>query len=77
MLPVIRPWQLQGNTSGSVRTGRSDPVSLYHYYQTLWAQKKCPGEDSHADLRWVIREKMMGQDPHLYSQSVSILIMLE
>lgn len=66
----IRPWQLQGSSSGSGRTGRSDPVSLYHYYQALWAQRKCPGEDSHADLRWVIREKMMGQDPHLYSQNV-------
>lgn len=68
----IRPWQLQGMQSGSGRSGRSDPVSLYHYYQALWAQRKCPGEDSHADLRWVIREKMLGQDPHLYSQNTLV-----
>ncbi|XP_026275131.1 centriolar and ciliogenesis-associated protein HYLS1 [Frankliniella occidentalis] len=65
----IRPWQLQGQPSGPSRVGPSDPVSRYHYYQSLWAKHKCPGEDSHADLRWVIREKMLGQDPHLYSKN--------
>ncbi|KAJ1519712.1 hypothetical protein ONE63_004973 [Megalurothrips usitatus] len=65
----IRPWQLQGASSGYGRVARSDPVSLYHYYQNLWAKRKCPGEDPHADLRWIIREKMLGQDPHLYSQN--------
>ncbi|KAK3909240.1 Hydrolethalus syndrome protein 1-like protein [Frankliniella fusca] len=68
----IRPWQLQGPTSGPPRVGPSDPVSRYHYYQALWAKQKCPGEDSHADLRWVIREKMLGQDPHLYSKNVAV-----
>lgn len=40
---------------------KTDPVSLYQAYQKDWAKFKgniC--ESSHADLRWSIREKMMG-----------------
>ncbi|XP_049834678.1 uncharacterized protein LOC126278543 isoform X1 [Schistocerca gregaria] len=56
----IKPWQLQRGSMPS----RSDPVSLYHKYQTYWRQQKVPGEDSRAELRWRVREKMIGQDPH-------------
>lgn len=40
---------------------KSDPVSLYQAYQKDWVKFKsniC--ESSHSDLRWSIREKMMG-----------------
>ena len=40
---------------------KTDPVSLYQAYQKDWEKFKpniC--ESSHADLRWSIREKMMG-----------------
>lgn len=40
---------------------KTDPVSLYHAYQKDWEKFKpniC--ESSHSDLRWSIREKMMG-----------------
>lgn len=40
---------------------RTDPVTLYHAYQKDWEKFKnniC--ESSHSDLRWTIREKMMG-----------------
>lgn len=40
---------------------KTDPVSLYQAYQKDWAKFKsniC--ESSHSDLRWSIREKMMG-----------------
>lgn len=68
----IRSWKFQGKQSGPQKPAASDPVKLYHYYQSLWAKRKCPGEDSRAELRWLIREKMLGQDPHLYSKTVSV-----
>ncbi|KDR19697.1 uncharacterized protein LOC110829687 [Zootermopsis nevadensis] len=43
---------------------RCDPVKLYHYYQDIWKQQKVPGECCHSDLRWCIRERMLGEDPH-------------
>ncbi|CAH2263426.1 uncharacterized protein LOC120627527 [Pararge aegeria] len=41
---------------------KSDPVSLYHYYTSLWAKYKpnVPGENDWSDLRWNIRQKMVG-----------------
>lgn len=57
---VIRPWQLQPGSG----QGKSDPVALYHHYQNIWQKQKVPGEDAHSDLRWRIRERMLGQDPH-------------
>ncbi|KAJ2942602.1 hypothetical protein O0L34_g2069 [Tuta absoluta] len=41
---------------------KSDPVSLYHYYTSLWAKYKSnvPGENDWADLRWQIRQRMAG-----------------
>ncbi|XP_046388793.1 uncharacterized protein LOC124157809 [Ischnura elegans] len=43
---------------------KCDPVSLYHWYQEYWNKQKVPGEDPHKKLRWAVREKMLGDDPH-------------
>ncbi|KAJ9590793.1 hypothetical protein L9F63_016179 [Diploptera punctata] len=59
----IKPWNLNcGLQPGTVK--RCDPVLLYKYYQDIWKQQKVPGENSHSDLRWCIREQMLGTDPH-------------
>ncbi|BES94102.1 Hypothetical protein NTJ_06911 [Nesidiocoris tenuis] len=42
-----------------VKDGKTDPVTLYHYYQSLWARQNRPGENPHSDVRWRIRHKMM------------------
>lgn len=44
---------------------KSDPVSLYHYYCALWEKYKMrlPGENDRADLRWSVREKLLGEKP--------------
>ncbi|KAL0831129.1 hypothetical protein ABMA28_001999 [Loxostege sticticalis] len=44
---------------------KCDPVSLYHYYTSLWAKYKpnVPGENDWADLRWNVRQKMAGCVP--------------
>ncbi|KAL4715561.1 hypothetical protein ACJJTC_009187 [Scirpophaga incertulas] len=41
---------------------KCDPVTLYHYYSSLWAKYKpnVPGENDWSDLRWTIRQKMAG-----------------
>ncbi|CAH2108095.1 unnamed protein product [Euphydryas editha] len=41
---------------------KNDPVSLYHYYTSLWEKYKpnVPGENNWSDLRWNIRQKMVG-----------------
>ncbi|KAF9794255.1 hypothetical protein SFRURICE_009632 [Spodoptera frugiperda] len=41
---------------------KCDPVTLYHYYTTLWDKYKSnvPGENNWSDLRWSIRQKMAG-----------------
>ncbi|XP_020713115.1 uncharacterized protein LOC101449684 [Ceratitis capitata] len=41
-----------------------DPVALYHYYQSEWNyfRDQIPGENSHAELRWMIRERLL--DPN-------------
>lgn len=38
---------------------KSDPVALYHYYQSEWKRSKIPGQDNRDDLRWAIRERML------------------
>lgn len=66
MFTVIRPWRL--HPSHKTFTGnpvqKTDPVKLYHKYKEIWAQQKVPGENDHSQLRWTIREKMLGTDPH-------------
>lgn len=41
---------------------KSDPVSLYHHYSTLWQKYKTnlPGENDWADIRWSVRERLLG-----------------
>ncbi|XP_047019241.1 uncharacterized protein LOC124629753 [Helicoverpa zea] len=41
---------------------KCDPVTLYHYYTTLWNKYKSnvPGENDWSDIRWSIRQKMAG-----------------
>lgn len=53
---VIRPRELQ------LRKIKSDPVALYHQYQAEWKKMKFPGEDARSQLRWAIRQKMIGGD---------------
>ncbi|KAK7791798.1 hypothetical protein R5R35_010899 [Gryllus longicercus] len=56
----IKPWQLQMPATHR----RTDPVALYHKYQSMWQQQKVPGDDGRIGLRWHVREKMLGVDPH-------------
>ncbi|XP_051174878.1 centriolar and ciliogenesis-associated protein HYLS1-like [Leptopilina boulardi] len=58
----IRPWRLQPDAQKPWK--KSDPVTLYQKYQEEWKQFPLPGEDKHLDVRWAIRERMMGCDPH-------------
>nr|XP_031845565.1 uncharacterized protein LOC116432596 [Nomia melanderi] len=60
----IRPWRLQPEAQKSLSNKKSDPVALYQKYQQEWKQMSFPGEAKHASLRWAIREKMLGGDPH-------------
>ncbi|XP_033336895.2 uncharacterized protein LOC117226545 isoform X1 [Megalopta genalis] len=60
----IRPWRLQPEVQKGFSTKKSDPVALYQKYQQEWKQMSFPGEAKHAGLRWAIREKMLGGDPH-------------
>lgn len=40
--------------------GNNDPVALYEKYSAYWNTVSFPGEESHARLRWSVREKMLG-----------------
>ncbi|XP_011303854.1 uncharacterized protein Hyls1 [Fopius arisanus] len=59
----IRPWRLNPETQGILQTVKSDPVALYQNYQKGWKQISFPGENPHTDIRWAVREKMLGIDP--------------
>nr|XP_032515336.1 LOW QUALITY PROTEIN: uncharacterized protein LOC116768667 [Danaus plexippus plexippus] len=52
---------------------KNDPVSLYHYYTSLWAKYKSnvPGENNWSDLRWSIRQKMVGNTVSQTSNKVT------
>lgn len=70
----IRPWRLHPEVQKSVVNKRCDPVALYQKYQEEWKQISFPGETKHMGVRWAIREKMLGSDPHpppLPTKSVS------
>lgn len=43
---------------------KCDPVTLYHYYTSLWNKYKSnvPGENDWSDLRWNIRQMMAGNE---------------
>ncbi|XP_029046401.2 uncharacterized protein LOC114877672 [Osmia bicornis bicornis] len=60
----IRPWRLQPEVQKALSIRKSDPVMLYQKYQQEWKQMSFPGEAKHSSIRWAIREKMLGGDPH-------------
>ncbi|XP_034173700.1 uncharacterized protein LOC117601260 isoform X4 [Osmia lignaria lignaria] len=60
----IRPWRLQPEVQKALSARKSDPVMLYQKYQQEWKQMSFPGEAKHSSIRWAIREKMLGGDPH-------------
>ncbi|XP_039285682.1 uncharacterized protein LOC111056949 isoform X1 [Nilaparvata lugens] len=58
----IRPWKLcPGSQKPGAAVNRCDPVALYHHYQQYWRQNRVPGESAHSNLRWNVRERMLGQ----------------
>ncbi|XP_057326558.1 uncharacterized protein LOC130668336 [Microplitis mediator] len=59
----IRPWKLQSEASRFPQKSKSDPVMLYHKYQKEWKQFSFLQDNKHANVRWAIREKMLGADP--------------
>lgn len=60
---VIRSWKINSENQRAPLTAKTDPVALYQKYQKAWKQISLPGENHHADIRWAVREKMMGVDP--------------
>lgn len=61
---VIRPWRLQSEMHKNITNKKCDPVALYQKYQQEWKQISFPGEAKHSKVRWAVREKMLGTDPH-------------
>ncbi|XP_011158268.1 uncharacterized protein LOC105194852 [Solenopsis invicta] len=59
----IRPWRLQSEAQKNINK-KCDPVALYQKYQEEWKQISFPGEAKHSKVRWAVREKMLGTDPH-------------
>lgn len=64
MFTVIRPWRLQPEAQKNVINKKCDPVTLYQKYQQEWKHISFPGEATHSKLRWAVRERMLGTDPH-------------
>ncbi|EFN63003.1 hypothetical protein EAG_02984 [Camponotus floridanus] len=62
-MKVIRPWRLQPQAQKIINK-KCDPVALYQKYQQEWKQISFPGEAKHSKVRWAVREKMLGTDPH-------------
>ncbi|XP_012234004.1 uncharacterized protein Hyls1 [Linepithema humile] len=60
----IRPWRLQPEAQKNFGNKKCDPVALYQKYQQEWKQISFPGEAKHSKIRWAVREKMLGADPH-------------
>ncbi|XP_011881068.1 PREDICTED: uncharacterized protein LOC105569319 [Vollenhovia emeryi] len=60
----IRPWRLQSEAQRNIASRKCDPVALYQKYQREWKQISLPGEAKHSKVRWAVREKMLGTDPH-------------
>lgn len=70
---VIRPWRLQPDAQKNV-IKKCDPVALYQKYQQEWKQISFPGEAKHSKVRWAVREKMLGVDPHPMVRLMKIVI---
>ncbi|KAL2744526.1 hydrolethalus syndrome protein 1 isoform X1 [Vespula maculifrons] len=60
----IRPWRLHPEVQKNTTNKKCDPVALYQKYQEEWKQIAFPGEAKHMTVRWAVREKMLGADPH-------------
>ncbi|KAK2575720.1 hypothetical protein KPH14_012109 [Odynerus spinipes] len=74
----IRPWRLHLEVQKSITNKKCDPVALYQKYHEEWKQISLPGEAKHMSLRWAVREKMLGSDPHpppLPKKSASVPIL--
>ena len=38
---------------------KTNPMQKFHQYKKMWNKQKVPGEKTHNDLRWSIREQML------------------
>lgn len=54
---VIRPMTTHPND-----VKKTDPVSKYQQYRQSWKSQRAPGEKSHKNLRWQVREQMLYHD---------------
>ena len=50
------------NPRGAVpRSKKCDPVRLHEYYAAQWARTRFPGDNSDKNVRWAVREWMVGK----------------
>lgn len=49
-------------------------MTLYQKYQQEWKQISFPGEAKHSKVRWAVREKMLGVDPHPIVRQIVIFL---
>ncbi|KAJ8683670.1 hypothetical protein QAD02_019462 [Eretmocerus hayati] len=54
----------------------NDPVALYNKYKSIWERLSFPGEETHAKLRWAVREKMLGSEPFPKIDHLALAIVL-
>lgn len=52
----IRPSRKHPHTKN---LSKSDPVSRFHHFNKEWKGNRFPGESSHSNLRWNVRERML------------------
>jgi hydrolethalus syndrome protein 1 len=61
------------STKFSIDTSRlatkTNPMQKFHQYKKFWNNQKTPGEKSHNDLRWSIREQML--EKHVFVKKPS------
>ena len=43
------------------RSKKCDPVRLHEYYSAQWARTRFPGDSSDKNVRWAVREWMVGK----------------
>ncbi|XP_001846382.2 uncharacterized protein LOC6036318 [Culex quinquefasciatus] len=60
--PANKMW-IRPRSTSAIGFRKNDPVSLYHAYQKEWTKfkKQLPGENSHSDLRWQVRTKLLAE----------------
>uniref|UniRef100_A0A1Q3EWJ0 Centriolar and ciliogenesis-associated protein HYLS1 C-terminal domain-containing protein n=1 Tax=Culex tarsalis TaxID=7177 RepID=A0A1Q3EWJ0_CULTA len=60
--PACKMW-IRPRSTSAMGFRKNDPVSLYHAYQKEWTKFKnqLPGENSHSDLRWQVRTKLLAE----------------